>query len=162
MITIPAIPFDTPPQLRTVLDAMRAAILQLQGSVVPPNAPTNLTVTPQALGNYIQFTRPDGADYFILYRSTSPDFNQNIPITLGAAASYLDQVGTAGTLVYYWVRAFKNSGVSSDTTGPVSGLTLAAGAVGAIPAPPPPTDNPALNTDAGGPSYGSGSYGGRT
>lgn len=110
---------------------MKKAITELQSSVLPPDNPSNLTITPFALGNNIQFTRSNNAQRYTLYISNSPARNasnssESIAVDLGNSNYYNDAVGQANYTRYYWVQAW-NGNQSSNIIGPKSGKTLAAG-----------------------------------
>lgn len=115
-----------------LLTEMRTAILKLQSSVLPPDDPTNLTVTPYATGNSVQFTRAANAQRYTLYISNTPSRDASGPteaiaIDLSNSNTYNDQVGQAAFARYYWVRAW-NGTQPSRLVGPAVGITLAVGA----------------------------------
>lgn len=142
------VPHDLPVHHRKFFTEIRNAIVQLQGSKVPPRAPTNLAIVPIAGGNAIQFTRSDG-DYYRLYVSNSPDFGAANVIDLGDTGQYSHVFGEAAITKFYWVKAFKSSGMPSDPAGPLSGTSLALNTGTTVPTPPPGTDTPSEDTFTG-------------
>lgn len=141
---IPEVPLDLAQDLYDFCEAVRNFIINQQvGSA--PRPPSNLIVTPVALGNQIQFTRSDAVDYLI-YVSDSPNLSAAQVIPIGNIAYYTHYVGQSGVTKFYWAAA-KAGDFISEVIGPVSGTTLAAGAVATIPNAPPATDNPADTVD---------------
>lgn len=142
---LPEVPYNIDQELRRFLVAMRNAMVQVHQSVVPPAVPTNLIVTPYALGNKIEFTRSD-ASHYILYWNTIADLPTANPVDLANAATYDHNVGAAGQTRYYWIKG-KKGDMESDPAGPAVGVTLASGAV-IVPAnPPPPSATPTTSNE---------------
>lgn len=121
-ITLGQIPPSFSTDQAAFLQTLINAINVLQTSVVAPNPPTNVQVTPIANGNLIEFTRSNG-DSYSLYRNTVNSFKGSQRFDLGLAASYTDVYGTSGVKLYYWVKA-KLGQLASTLVGPVAGTTL--------------------------------------
>jgi hypothetical protein len=130
------------PQVADLLNQMRDAIVQLQGSKSAPNPVTNISITPLPGGNRIQFTKSD-ADSYTLFWSDTPNFGESSPIDLGIANSYNDNFGLAGMKRYYWIKPKRIGGQDGRVQGPLAGISLALGTV-ANPTPTiPPSQRPA-------------------
>lgn len=129
---LPAVPRGTDAALYDYLTQLNAVVQSHSSQLAPPNLPTNLTVTPIAGGNVIQFTRSNGVS-FNLYASSSPDFTSASQQNLGSANTYTDNVGSGGVKRYYKVEALNGTGASSGLTSPKNGTTLALGSTATIP-----------------------------
>lgn len=123
------------PQHRRFLSDLREVVLSLREAQTVPPTPTNLTVTPEAFSNLVQWTRSTGADYSEVLWNTSPTLPGAIVVPVGNAQQWTDNVGQAGVKRWYWVRARKSNGAQSLETPPVAGTTLASGTA----VPPPKT-----------------------
>lgn len=124
------------------------AINNLQTALLPPSTVTNLRATPQPGGNLIDFTRSDG-DTYTLYINTTPSINGSERVRIGPSNRYSHNVGIAGILYYYAVKAVK--GVVNGEVSPwVSGITLGLAVPAASVDPPPATEFPFVDqeTDA--------------
>lgn len=131
-LPLPEVPRVDDAGLFDYLTRLHAAVLPLISAAQPPNLPTNLTVTPIAGGNVIQFTRSNGVS-FNLYLSDSPDRAKATQQNLGSGNSWTDNVGVGGVKRYYWVEALNQQGASSGVVGVKSGTTLALGATATVP-----------------------------
>jgi hypothetical protein len=143
MIAIGNIPNSFSSDQQIFLQTLVSTLKELQQTVIPPNPPSNLKVTPKAGGNIVQFTRSNG-DVYALYKSTSPSLNGATRVDLGKANQYVDDVGDAGVTVFYWIFA-KTNQLTSTTVGPVSGTTLALGTTITTPTPPPASQTPTIS-----------------
>lgn len=132
--TMPALPQIADPQLQQWAQGIHDVVSGLQAATLAPNAPSDLRVTPIAGGNVVQFTRSNAQSY-TLYAGSSPDQSTATQVTLGTSNTYTENLGTPGTLRYYWVVGLSQSGTPSTLLGPKSGTTLALG----TPAAPLPT-----------------------
>lgn len=144
---IPEAPHDLPWHWREAWNAMRNAILELRPSQIPPTPPTNVTVTPMAGGNLVQFTRSDG-DQYVLYWNDIPSVNGSIRIDLGQANEYLHEIGAVGVRIYYWIKAKKGQ-MESVLSGVKTGTTLALGTVVVPPEPPAASEFPVTSDETG-------------
>lgn len=124
------------------LDDAKKIIERVAPPSVPPADPTNLTVTPQPLGNQINFTMGENAQHHIIYISTTPIWNPTKPGTLivdvGFSNHYTHHVGRSGQTYYYWVQG-KHGGGDSRVVGPKQGVTLAFNAAGGVAPNIPPS-----------------------
>lgn len=137
--SLPKVPQTQDPALNDYLQRLHAYVTALGTSAQAPGLPTNLSVTPVAGGNVIQFTRSNGIT-FNLYLGSTPNRAGATQVGLGSANTYTDTVGQGGVARYYWVEALNQQGLSSGITGPKSGTTLALGTpASAIPAVPQST-----------------------
>lgn len=129
-------------QHRQFLVDLRESVIKLRATQGPINPPTNLSATAQAFSNFIQFTRSGNADYYEVLHGTTANIKDPTTVTvdLGNSSQFLDHVGNSGIKKFYWVRARKNTGESSNETGPVIATTLVA-ATGVTPPTPPPPSN---------------------
>jgi hypothetical protein len=144
---IPEVPIDCSPQMRKFLTAMRNAVLRQSGfSHTQPRTPANLTVTPIAGGNYIQFTKTDGDRYVLLW-SRTPTVADAISVDLVLSPSYPHVIGEPAVTIYYWVKAKKTGAPDSALSDMKQGTTLAMGAATTIPEAPPQGDTPVTGGD---------------
>lgn len=147
-LTLGQIPMSFTTDQANFLQSLVNAINLLQVSVLPPNAPSQLTVTPTAGGNLIQFTRSNG-DAYSVYRNTVNTPNGATRFDIGLANTYNDVIGTSGAAYFYWVKA-KLGQLQSTLVGPVSGTTLGLNVSIVQPAQPAPSQSPTQsNTEAG-------------
>lgn len=145
---IPEVPLNPSLEdLRRIVSLMRSAVLELGQQTVAPLAPNIIVCTPVAFGNTIDFTRTDGAGYY-LYFSKTPDIKDAIQINLQDGNHYEHFVGKDGLTYYYWLQAYNVRGQLSPISNPVSGTTLASGTAVTPPTPPPPTTT--SSPDSGG------------
>lgn len=124
--TLPNVPAGLDPALYDYLSQLHAVVVTMQTTNQAPAIPSNLTVTPIAGGNVIQFTRSSGLSYN-LYLADTSNRAAATQVNLGSAATYTDNVGTGGKLRYYWLEALNGQGLSSGVGSPRSGTTLALG-----------------------------------
>jgi hypothetical protein len=143
LVAIGNIPSSFPPDQRDFLQTLVDAVKNTQPTVVPPKAPTNLQVTAAPGSNIVQFTRSDG-DTYALYKNSAPSKNGATRVDLGRANQYVDNVGAAGVLVFYWVVA-KLGPLTSASAGPVSATTAALNAVITPPVAPNASQTPTLS-----------------
>jgi hypothetical protein len=125
------------------LQELRDAVVQLQSSSLPPDDPRNLTVTPFATGNNVQWTRSNNAQRYTVYIADAlPTMDAgsatgSIAIDVGDTNYFNDVVGQSNWARWYWVKAW-NGNVGSRTIGPVKGTTAASGSVADPPKQVPP------------------------
>lgn len=131
-IKLPDVPHTGNVALDDYLNQLHNAVMPIIAAAQPPNLPSNLTVTPIAGGNVIQFTRSNGTSYN-LYMSNSPDRSTATQQNLGTANSWTDNVGAGAVKRYYWVEGLNAQNLSSGITSPKSGTTLALGAAATVP-----------------------------
>lgn len=139
-IGIPEVPGHLDQQTQIFLTALRQQVIKLRSSQAPVTTPHNFKVTPQAFGALIQFSRVFGADYYEVLWSNSPNLNGAQIIDIGDSAQWTDNVGQAGVVRWYAVRARLNTGARSPNTPVIKSTTLAAAAGVAPPLPPPPSN----------------------
>lgn len=145
---------------RRFLTQIRNAILKGQESRTPPTNPSNVKVTPIGGGNIIQFSRGSDADNTILYIGTTADFGSAVPVPLGLAVQYTDNVGQGGVTKWYWLKSMRGLLQAPAAVGGYSGATLALGTGVSVPAPPPPSDVPVVDGKTGKTVAGVRRYGG--
>lgn len=142
-------------QLRRVLQEMRSAILEIRSSRVPPRPVSNVSVTPIAGGNVIDFTRSD-ADQYLLYWSRTANLAAAFVIDLQQQSRYTHNMGEGAVTVYYWIKGVKLSALETDVQGPYSGTTLALGVAAVLPDPPAGSDYPVVDESTDYIDYGHG------
>lgn len=123
---MPTLPTVADQALQDWITGVHAVIANLSVTVVAPNAPTSLQVTPIAGGNVIQFTRSNAVQY-VLFMADTPDRAKAAQVNLGTSNSYTDNVGVGAKLRYYWVQGLSNNGIPSTLSPLRSGTTLALG-----------------------------------
>lgn len=139
-ITIGQIPMSFTTDQANFIQTLVNAINLLQTSVLPPNAPSALKVTPTAGGNLIQFTRSNGDSYSV-YRNTVNTPHGAVRFDIGLANTYNDVIGTSGAKYFYWIKA-KLGQLQSTLVGPVAGTTLGLNVSIVQPAAVAPSQNP--------------------
>lgn len=138
---IPEVPthLDNGPQHRALLVAMREQIHQLTGRLAIPQPPTNVVATAQAFQNLIQWTKSTDADYYEVMSSATPNQqdHSSVIVDVGDSAQYQDRIGNNVTR-YYWIRARKLTGATSNWSSMVTATALGSAAGVTPPTPPPP------------------------
>jgi hypothetical protein len=92
---------------------------QATGDSIPPEAVTDLTAEKSGGDIYLNWSPADdiytGVDYYIIFRSTTPNFTPTSGDSIGEALTpgYLD-VGAVGIDYYYEVRAVDKVGLKGD------------------------------------------------
>jgi hypothetical protein len=155
---LPEVPFEKgmSSQLRSFLIEVRKSVEQLRGSSAsaPPGLPSNLSVTPQAFANQVNWSRGTGADYHEVLWNTVPTVINSHVVPVQNAAQWSHNVGQSGVTYFYWVRAVKQVALHAVTrtieVGPIKATTLASGTGVAPPTPPPSGVHQALNPRTGG------------
>lgn len=125
-IKLPTPPTVSDQSLQDWVNGIHQAVTNLTLASVAPGVPTNLSVTPIAGGNVIQFTRSN-AVRTTLFMSDSPDRAGASQVDLGPSNSYTDNVGAGAQKRYYWVQGLSTNGIPSALSGIKSGTTLALG-----------------------------------
>lgn len=134
----PSVPQNLPQDQFDLLNWLRNTVVSLQSAIVPPGTPTNVTATPLAGANQIDFTR-SGGDGYVLYVNTTPSINMATRVDLGTANTYVDQIGAGAVKRFYAVRA-KTGSTNGAISSWVSATSLALGTATTPPTPPPATD----------------------
>jgi hypothetical protein len=104
---------------RDVVRADAIRFKQASGDTIPPDPITDLEVEKSGDDIFLSWTEPDdvytGIAYYIVFRSSTPDFTPTTGDSVGEAliTEYLD-VGAVGTDYYYEVRAVDQASNKGD------------------------------------------------
>lgn len=105
--------------------ATRATIV-IKGKLDTPSAPTSLAT--DGYLNAILLTWVNPLDYDVrhveVWRAATDNRAVATKIAEVKGITYIDAIGLADTIRYYWVRAINTSGLASDFTDSVSGTSL--------------------------------------
>jgi hypothetical protein len=128
---------------------VKQAIDYLLSASAPPQPPTNLSVTPIAGANVIQFSRSNATN-FRVYASPTLDRSKATVTDLGTNNSFTHALGAGGVDQYYWLEAISSSSSTpSSLVGPVKGTTLALGASATVTPPLSPSYATVYDTTLG-------------
>lgn len=136
----PTLPMNVPLDQQRFNQWIYTTIDNIRNQLIPPSLVSNLRCTPQPGGNLIDFTRSDG-DSYTLYINTTPSIDLAERVRLGASNRYQHNVGVAGVLYYYAVKANKGT-LPGEVSGWVSGTTLGLAVPAANPDPIPASEFP--------------------
>lgn len=90
--------------------------IEIQGKTTGPGAGANLVVTPGIAKLYLSWSDPEDIDFDVMevWRSDDWLFSNATKIGEARADYYLDEIGSSGTIKYYWIRARNTSGITGD------------------------------------------------
>ncbi len=128
MSNLPQKPNVADPILQKWINTLHRYVNAMPGlASAPPNAPSNIKVTPGPGQNLLTFTAGNGATSHLIQISPYPVWNPstagNAIIDIGASSQFTHSTGVPYKTYYYWIIAV-NNGFKSHPVGPVSAETL--------------------------------------